>query len=471
MGLGLWAKTGIKWIAFDPETWKGVLRVLKPGAYLLAFGGARTYHRMACAIEDAGFEIRDSISWIYGLGFPKSLDVAKAIDKATGAEREVIGQRTDGRYANKFSDQAKRAMGGVVHESTKGFVGTMGQITAPATLEAAEWQGWGTALKPADEPIIVARKPLEGTVAANVLKYGTGGLNIDACRVTGVKDTPASPRRADQHATYGDLSNDPGTGKGWDPTAGRWPANIVLTHSEGCQQIGEGIVEGYQINRFTDGAKPFGNGAGHPYESKSIPEQMVSIYRCVDGCPVAELNRQSGHRKSGSVAPGGFSGPYKAEVYGKYARNEIREETIYADEGGAARYFNTFEPDPFFYSPKASTKEREAGLDSMQLQLFGQSGGAQQALAEGKTDYQGEGGVELNRIKARKNNHPTVKPIALMRHLVKLVTPPGGICLDPFVGSGTTGIACVLEGFNFVGIDSNPDYLAIANERIAYWEK
>ena len=160
-----WDATGV---AFDVETWRHAYRVLKPGGHLLAFGGTRTYHRLACAIEDAGFEIRDSIMWIYGSGFPKSHDVSKAIDKAAGAEREVL---------SSFARQGRS--GGILGQKTA----IIREITSPSTSEAQEWAGWGTALKPAHEPIVVARKPLIGTVAANVLRYGTGGMNIDECRV------------------------------------------------------------------------------------------------------------------------------------------------------------------------------------------------------------------------------------------------------------------------------------------------
>ena len=370
-------------IAYDIELWRQCLRVLKPGGHLLAFGGTRTYHRMAVAIEDAGFEIRDSIHWLYGSGFPKSLDVSKAIDKAAGAERERVP------YTGGIaSGSGNYGGGGTVHVGTK--VGP-----TPATDAARQWEGWGTALKPAHEPILVARKPLSGTVAATVLEHGTGALNIDACRI----------------AHGGDIANADGGGQGAGPeahnhdgrifgnglggivaephAAGRWPANLVLTHHANCADD------------------------------------------CATGCPVAELDQQSGVSKSqggrigkkehGSVAIGG-------------AGNFTAGDPGFGDTGGASRFFTVTEWDPiadavpFRYTPKPSRAERDAGLAA--------------------------------------NHHPTVKPLALMRWLVRLVTPPGGTILEPFAGSGTTMAAAILEGFHVIGCELTADYLPIIKGRI-----
>lgn len=218
---------GRKWdasgIAYSVDLWREVLRVLKPGGHLLAFGGTRTYHRMTCAIEDAGFEIRDTIAWMYGQGFPKSLDVSKAIDKAAGAEREVVGPS-----ARHVSGKANQRTAGLHGTSTFAeSVGMGATITAPATEAAQQWAGWGTALKPAHEPVTVARKPLVGTVAANVQAYGTGALNVDGCRVGASKRVPGSPKRVDASAHTVSLPGY-GGGSGHDPNVGRWPANVVL---------------------------------------------------------------------------------------------------------------------------------------------------------------------------------------------------------------------------------------------------
>lgn len=322
-------------IAGKPEVWAECLRVLKPGGHLLAFGATRTYHRMTCAIEDAGFEIRDSIHWMYGSGFPKSLDVSKALDSAAGAEREVMGKSAYAARANK-KPRAIEPMGGVRYSlDTR-------DITAPATDLAKQWSGFGTALKPAHEPVVVARKPLAGTVAANVERYGTGALNIDASRVSLAQGEKA-------RAGNTDLSESVGYGaaswqkSGTTPEAGRWPPNLLLSHTEDC----------------TESA-------------------------CDETCAVAELDRQS---------------------------------------DSPSRFFPVFR-----YQAKAPSKER--------------------------------------RVEGLTAQHPTQKPIALMEWLVTLVTPPGGVVLDPFMGSGTTGVAAVHKGFRFVGIEREDEYLAIARARI-----
>lgn len=354
---------GMKWdatgIAFDPAFWKECLRVLKPGGHLLSFGGSRTYHRMACAIEDAGFEIRDCLMWIYGSGLPKSHDISKAIDKAAGAEREVGRLRTDGRGKWELKMNRKHGDTGVGHADGSKRVY---YETAPATPEAKQWEGWGTALKPAHEPVILARKPIsEKTIAANVLKWGTGGLNIDGCRI-GTETIKTTGRR-----------NGTGTSLEWSKYTspdgftgntheGRFPANIIL-----------------------------------------------------DEEAAAMLDEQSGVLKSGYMKAGRKYGMGDGQnVYAKL-QGTIKSDT-YGDSGGASR---------FFYVAKASKKER------------------------------GEG-----------NNHPTVKPITLIRYLARLVTPPGGTVLDPFMGSGTTALACEAEGFSWIGFDLSPEYCAITERRL-----
>lgn len=280
MGKG-WDASGI---AYSVDLWREVLRVLKPGGHLLAFGGTRTYHRLACAIEDAGFELRDSMAWLYGSGFPKSLDVSKAIDKAAGAVREVSGTRRGagiGGTGTFAQDEWTESMRGPQDLA----------ITAPATDAAHQWQGWGTALKPGFEPVVVARKPLSGTVASTVLEHSTGALNIDACRI-GDRASGGHQGSMPQPMSWGES-----TGRE-RPTGGRWPTNVVLDESQ-----------------------------------------------------AAELDRQSGHLTSGKSD--GFTGPYRAEVYGAYARNEIRPETVYGDSGGASRFFPVFR-----YQAKAPTGER-----------------------------------------------------------------------------------------------------------------
>lgn len=376
----LWDGTGVE---TDTRLWRECLRVLKPGGHLLAFGGTRTWHRLAVAIEDAGFEVRDSIAWIYGSGFPKSLDVSKAIDKAAGAEREVIGRDPNWR-ARVHSDSTYD--GGQTRPEF---------VTTPATPDAERWQGWGTALKPGFEPVVVARKPLEGTVAANVLAWGTGALNIDATRVATTDGLGGGANKGmtaeTRHEGFArpwmrdDEAREAAAARSRENTAraqalGRWPANVVLGHTPDCDVIYEGRGE------------------------------IRLEGPCAPGCPVAELDRQSGESSSRVGKPRGAA---HGEGWGMTATG-----AEYADTGGASR---------FFYVAKAPTSERPR-----------------------------VGGVA----------HPTVKPLDLMRWLVRLVTPPGGTVLEPFAGSGTTAEACVLEDFRCIAIEREADYLPLIVSRL-----
>lgn len=380
-------------IAFRPEVWRGVYDVMKPGAHLIAFGGSRGYHRMACAIEDAGFEVRDSIldiiaaddpvrlfmstlsqeqmgaflrciedsqfggllAWIYGSGFPKSHNVSKAIDAAAGAVREALG------VAGK-SGSGRACMAG-------DFAGGEYMASAPATDAARQWDGWGTALKPAFEPIILARKPLSGTVAENVLAHGTGALNIDACRIHGddAQGGSYTVKRLKPGATLDK------TGGNWRPEdgplyhgemkAGRFPANIV--HDDSAEVV----------NAFPDSDGAQGDVRG---DEPSKPLGGGHIFSAMKG------------RVAQSV------------------RN---------DAGSAAR---------FFYSAKAESEDRLG------------------------------------------SKHPTVKPVNLMRWLVRLVTPPGATVLDPFAGTGTTGAAAHVEGRHAILIEREAEYVEDIKRRLAF---
>jgi len=353
---------GKKWDYDVPsaEIWRECLRVLKPGGHLLAFAGTRTQHRMAVNIEDAGFEIRDMIAWVYGSGFPKSLDVSKAIDKAAGAEREVVGERSTNlnRPITDKWDKSRDRLNGSPFEPSAGNVCP---ITAPATPEARQWDGWGTALKPALEPITMARKPLEGTVAANVLAHGTGGINVDGCRVGTSKNVPASvSKKAPANCYMGgwrENGETPGIG-GHDPNLGRWPANFIHDGSEEATDL------------LKDSAR-------------------------------------------------------------------------------------------FFYCAKASKADRDAGLEGLEAKSAADCVDRKAGTAGMNSPRAGAGRTSGNR-----NHHPTVKPTALMRYLCRLVTPPGGIILDPFMGSGSTGKAAMLEGFRFIGIERDAEYIEIARARI-----
>ena len=326
-----WDASGI---AYDAGMWRECLRVLKPGGHLLAFGGTRTYHRMTCAIEDAGFEVRDSIHWIYGSGFPKSLDVGKAIDKAAGATREVVGREQKKPFGYGDSPWKHTADADVVLH------------TAPATADAARWDGWATALKPSHEPVVVARKPLAGTVAATILAFGTGALNIGACRI-GDAVMQVQRSTGEVVSANGSMSG-PNTAREVVGTAtGRWPANAVLAHQPLLDDAGNVIGDA-----CTDG--------------------------CVPGCPIADMDAQSGI--TGSRQRTGRRTGKSCGTFGAFAGQEV-VSMGHNDTGGASRYFPVFR-----YQAKAPASERPRGEDG--------------------------------------TTHPTVKPLALMRWLVRLVTPP-----------------------------------------------
>lgn len=429
------------------ESWaQECLRILKPGGHLLAFGGTRTYHRLACAVEDAGFEIRDSLLWLYGSGFPKSLDVSKSIDNSLGAKRDVIG-------ASKNWGASKAEDGKVAYGDYEGAW----DITAPATSEAAKWDGWGTALKPAHEPIVVARKPLIGTVAQNVLEHGTGAINVDGCRVG--TDT----QRGDRYNGKSPMPNgysgavtgaESPRGDSWNAPPGRWPANVVLSHTPLCEPVGTCIVKG-DPRETGGGERPGGfadvgaeSGDGEPNAPVYGDEEVVE-WDCAPGCPVAALDAQTGNLQSGFMAAG-----TQREGIGYRGRlgTQVANDT-YGDAGGASR---------FFYCAKTSRAERNAGLEGFEEKKPHDDAGHVHA-DERAWDIPGSHST------ARANHHPTVKPINLMRWLVRLVTPPGGTILDPFLGSGSTGCAAVLEGFDFLGIEREVEYVSIAKARIQWW--
>lgn len=457
-----WDSSGI---AYDVNVWRECLRVLKPGGHVLAFGGSRTWHRLAVAVEDAGFELRDSIAWLYGSGFPKSLDVSKAIDKTNGKIRNLsqftiwfrttgltVKQVTEVLRANNLisengtmashyfakSETAQPAIPTVEIwkvlrplvadvpvwvdelvnrvEAEREVIGTQKQgklavapgqendrsqirldVTAPATAEAQKWQGWGTALKPAFEPVVVGRKPLKGTVAANVLAYGVGGLNIDGTRIGtdgGAKYQGESEHTKSEPAALSKYASSLPV-----PGLGRWPSNVIL-------------------DEYT--------------------AQLVDQQSGISKSPAAYVRSVATHSSTFGVGLGAYSG-------GKQTIN-------HGDSGGASR---------FFYIAKANKRDRNEGLD-----------GLEEASSSVMVDRE-EGSAGMNspragagRTSGAKNFHPTVKPTDLMRQLIRLVTPPGGVVLDPFTGSGSTGKAAILEGMQFIGCELTEDYLPIIQGRI-----
>lgn len=396
-----WDSTGI---AYSVELWSECLRVLKHGGHLLAFSGSRTYHRMVVAIEDAGFEIRDQIMWVYGSGFPKSLDVSKAIDKAAGAERQVVGQKLHSRKGVVVAEERSVVGAGAYGESR------MGDVTVPATDAAKQWSGWGTALKPAHEPIVMARKPLgEKTVAENVLKHSTGAINIDASRVA---------------------SN----GESFDGLVGR-PIQKLATRRDGetDDEYRARVLESPAQQEALRKLKDMGRFPANFIHDGS--DEVLALFP---------------DTKSGT-------GAIRKNAKGMFGLGGDNQPNVeYNDSGSAAR---------FFYCAKANKAERNAGLEALDEQW--------KAAAQFRPNHmnkalEGESGNPFGRFQPTKNFHPTVKPVALMRYLVRMVTPPNGTVLDPFTGSGTTLVAAVLEGFNSIGMEMTADYLPIIEGRVAW---
>ena len=377
------------------STWQEVYRVLKPGAHILVACGTRTQHRMAVNIEDAGFEIRDVISWIYGQGFPKSLDISKAIDKLNGVEREVIAVKETKSGGMARVNKANKDQG--FRPNNYNEHGNTFEVTAPATDAAKQYDGYGTALKPATEFWTLARKPIsEDTIAANVLKHGTGGLNIDACRI------PFANEDDQQSAVWG---------RGTDILSGNY---VGAQHGNGKENI-----EANPKGRF--------------------PANVV-----LDEFAGKLLDEQSGQLTSGTL-----SGQIRSQA-NTYGTPTDDPHFFAGDSGGASR---------FFYCAKAGRSERNKGLEKFQIKPLLWSSGSKNAGS-----FQHE-----NTNKTSQNNHPTVKPIELMRWLIKLITPQKGIVLDPFAGSGSTCIGAKLELMNYAGIEMNEDYCKIAEARIAAW--
>jgi DNA modification methylase len=477
-----WDGTGV---AYDVTVWEECLRVLKPGGHILAFGGSRTWHRLAVAAEDAGFEIRDSIAWIYGSGFPKSLDVSKAIDKRQGLNQERRLQFTEWmRSTGMTASQANRilqeagaisengTMAGHYFDKTQPAIATadlfdklrpylpevpeaierlvaertgiewtaykqrevIGQkmsgiankdekprhtigaskavevdITTPSTAEAQQWSGWGTALKPAFEPVVVGRKPFgKGvTVAENVLAWGVGGLNIDASRIgseTRYNSYGKGSQAFTQERTATEAGMFAGTKEGGNFAQGRWPANVIL------DEVTAGLVD------EQSGVLKSGSHSGKSVYSQGSTETPSSFVQGMAG--------------------------------------KTRDGVFPASEGGASR---------FFYQAKASKRDRNEGLEGLEDTGAGEMVDRVEGSAGMDSPRAGAG-----RTSGAKNFHPTVKPTALMRYLIKLVTPPGGTVLDPFAGSGSTGKAALLDGFKFVGAELTAEYLPIIEGRLRW---
>ena len=380
------------------KTWaKYAYQILKPGGYLVVFGGTRTYHRMVSGVEDAGLEIKDTLEWIYGSGFPKSYNISKGFDKQAGAEREVTS--IDVAHINTMiclTDDNWEGKGKKKFE----------RKDKPVTDKAKQWEGYGTALKPAHEPILLAQKPREGTYCNNIEKYGCGGINIDDCRINTTYSNKGRNIRNEDEKEY-TVQNCPPKRKGMKTRAepnnkGRFPANLLLTHSPNCKLISDDNSE-------------------------------VEQWDCVKDCPIRIMDEQSGILKSGDIK--GYYKGFRSDS-NCYGDGKVITQNHKGDKGGASRYFNNFswqDEDFFLYTAKVSKSERTC-----------------------------EGQVE--------NNHPTVKPIELIRWLIRLVTPKEGITVDLFCGSGTHPIAARLEEIDFIAFEKEEDYWEIATNRYEYYK-
>lgn len=401
------------------EAWaREAFRVLKPGGHMLVSGGTRTSHRLTAGVEDAGFEIRDSLLWIYGSGFPKSADPLLSM---------VSLPRSTTREAWRHWHRLARVMG-------------------------------GTALKPSHEPIVVARKPLIGTVAQNMLEHETGALNIDGCRINGRERTEYGLAAAER--SQGSVYGKPSASADFDASVGRWPGNLLLSHTDDCVRVGSREVASNGHFPGARGPSGYGSNGEHVEEStggglkgqedldeRHLRGETVETWECAPGCPVAALDAQSGELTSGRLDRSSITSENR--IFG--ARPKVLTGIHEANSGGASR---------FFYCTKASRAERNAGLGAFERERPDRN--------TGHTDGR-QWDIPGSRSTPRANIHPTVKPINLARWELRLVTPPGGIVLDPFAGSGTYGCAAVLEGFDFIGVERDAVYCEIARARIAWW--
>lgn len=479
-GRDLWSQ----WLA---DLLAPAFRALKPGGHCLLWSLPRTSHWTARALELAGFELRDVVHdiaaaddvlqafaaslspeqrtalaravesqtspilcQIFGSGFPKNKNISKAIDQHYGKsdERPVIG------HAEEACGVFAHSGGGTPQDITKY---ASRDITGPATPEASRWTGWGSALKPAIEHWILARKPLEGTYAANILTHGTGALNIDGCRI-GSCERPVMVRTSTVVAvTSMSGVSTSATSSGETTTLGRWPAHLTLAHAPGCRELGT-VVETSAVYANAGDTDRDGNGTNFAMGVQRVAGAKTfahARYECAPGCPVAELDAQSGERKSGARAAGVRQGRRNGKTYGDQLGDG--GPAIAPSKGGASR---------FFYCSKAPRSEKDAGLGHLEPKTGGEATGRVDDSAGTKNPRAGAG-----RTGGARNFHPTTKSIALMTWLIKLVTPPGGTILDPFAGSGTTGVAALANGFNFIGSEQGgPDneYLPILLGRLKH---
>ena len=414
-------------VAFRQETWELCLKVLKPGGHLLAFSASRNYHRMAVAIEDAGFEIRDQIMWLYGSGFPKSMNIGKTLDKKLGNQRESLGTKI------------KKA--GDMRSGNYDKGGDYDDIELEITKGNSEWEGWGTALKPAHEPLVLARKPLsENSVVDNVLKHRTGGINIDECRVEG-----NDAKYPDTNPDFRDQGRQSKENMGIDKLSFGQTENVKRKKVVRKSRDENGVW-----TNDNSGMKAEGSEYADADPRGRFPSNVMHDGSDVvkDIFPNTKSSNVSRERKAGTEF-GQSSG------WNKHNNVDSGLMPAYGDDGSASRYF---------YCAKTSKAERNQGLDNLPTKKASSMPGRRNPndMKDSKIDNDVTGRF----VTQKKNIHPTVKPIKLMKYLCRLITPKGGTILDPFMGSGSTGMAAKEENFDFIGIEKEEEYFNIATARI-----
>ena len=420
-------------------------------------GNSRTYHRMACAIEDAGFEVRDSLHWVYGQGMPHGMNIGKAIDKAQGVEPEVVGERE----GHVFAHNKGSMMSSTTSETGQNERGAV-PITKAVTELGKKWEGWHTQLKPSHEPVVMARKPLEGSIVENTLRYGTGGLNVGAARV-GNEERFNAPAATSGRVCF--LAPANLTGYEGQACVGRWPSNLILSHSDYCTPLGTKKIRSAPTHEHTPD-----RGQGNTYNLKreggtvqgyggEDGMEEIEEWDCHPSCPVRLLDRQA-----------------------------IANESA----GSVSRYFTVIEPDcPFVYEPKPSEQEKSLGTSDLYWKVDESKPSGvvpiskiewYMLVSQEKRQLRASNQAEtpstnpftprkIQRLQMQGNIHTTIKPIGVMGHLIKLVTPPGGVVLDLFAGSFTTGIAAITAGWRFIGLDLEPDHVRIGEARLSYWHR
>ena len=436
---------GKEWDSFvpSPRIWKEVYRVLKPGGSAFIFTGTRTLDLMVFSLRFAGFEIKNALqSWVYFSGMPKSTNISRGVDRAMGEKPTIVGKSPNSRKPENREGNEKG--GWAMSEIT---------ITAPTTDEAKRWEGYETSLKPSWEPVIVAMKPLEGTYAENAIKHGVSGLNVGDCRIALQNSEDASSTKGDGLQCFGNPD-------------GRFPANLTLCHHPMCESLGTEKVKSKQLTAgrrtvkwgVSEGGCSYVKGTGAKFATED-GKTDAEVTSCAIRCPCGHV--WTAERLEACPECGCRKTQWLCSV------------KMMDDEGGEEVHASRF-----FYAAKVSPNERNAGCEELEDKLFGQSGGAQQAIEDGKNEYQAEGGLGLNRVKVVKNDHPTLKPLKLTEYLAKMLLPPPHVdgsprkLLIPFSGSGSEMIGGILAGWDDItGVELMPEYRKIATHRLKYWSE